>query len=299
MWERFRFTVGGRLDYFDMLIENMTAAPRLSATYALTEITNLNVSIGRYHQSPSNIWLVSNAANRQLKYISVDQFVLGIDHLLRADVKISLEGYCKNYYDYPASVTRPYLVMANSGAGFGGAEEGFASYGTDLLVSKGFGTAKGVELFMQKKSSEIPHYALMSLSYSISEFKALDGILRPSNFDQRIIFNIGGGYIFNERWEFSGKFRLATGRPYTPLNPDGTKNIVLYNTKRVVVNHSLDIRIDRRWNFGSWNIVTYIDVQNLYNRKPVDVPRYNPYTKEIESNSSIGILPSIGVSAEF
>jgi hypothetical protein len=33
MWERFRFTVGGRLDYFDMLIENMTAAPRLSATY--------------------------------------------------------------------------------------------------------------------------------------------------------------------------------------------------------------------------------------------------------------------------
>jgi hypothetical protein len=45
--------------------------------------------------------------------------------------------------------------------------------------------------------------------------------------------------------------------------------------------------------------VTYLDIQNVYNRKPLDVPRYNPETRRAEQNASIGILPSIGISAEF
>jgi hypothetical protein len=46
-------------------------------------------------------------------------------------------------------------------------------------------------------------------------------------------------------------------------------------------------------------MITYIDIQNIYNRKPIDVPRFNPRTKELEQTGSIGILPSIGISAEF
>ena len=298
--DRMRVTLGGRVDYFNLIKNNVVFAPRLSATYALTESTNLNASVGTYHQAPSYIWIISNNANNNLKFTSVNQAIVGIDHLLRADVKISLEGYYKQYYDYPASIARPYLVMANTGAGFGGAEEGFASFGTDPLTSAGAGRARGVELFMQKKSSNIPHYALMSLSYNIAEFKGLDGVWRPGNFDQRIILNLGGGYIFNERWEFSGKFRLATGRPFTPIDPaTGSSNIAQYNSNRVVTNHSLDLRIDRRFNFEGWNLVTYLDVQNLYNKKQENAPTWNVYKREVEQTSSIGILPSIGVTAEF
>jgi len=156
-----------------------------------------------------------------------------------------------------------------------------------------------VELFLQKKLSEIPCYGIVSVSYNISRFRALDGILRPNSFDQRWIINLGGGYIFNEKWEFATKFRLATGRPYTPYNPDGTQLISAYNSARIPINHSLDIRIDRRWTFAKWMLVTYIDIQNIYNRKAEDVPSYNERTGQIEKNQSIGILPSIGVSAEF
>ncbi|MCX6136343.1 MAG: TonB-dependent receptor [Ignavibacteriales bacterium] len=298
--DRMRVTLGGRADYFNMIKDNFVFAPRLSATYALTAITNLNASVGKYHQAPSYIWIISNAANTDLKFTSVNQAIIGIDHLLRSDVKISLEGYYKEYYDYPASMTRPYLVMANTGAGFGGAEEGFASFGTDPLTSAGVGRARGVELFLQKKSSDVPHYALLSLSYNIADFKGLDGAWRPGNFDQRIILNLGGGYIFNERWEFSGKFRLATGRPFTPIDPvTGRSTLAQYNTSRVVTNHSLDMRIDRRFNFETWNLVAYLDVQNLYNRKQQSAPSWNAYKREVEQTSSIGILPSIGVTAEF
>ena len=295
----FRIVLGGRVDYFNLIEENVSFSPRFSTSYELSPVTNLNASIGRYHQAPSYIWLVSNPMNRNLSYIEVNQYVVGIDHLLWADTKVSFEAYLKRYSDYPASLTRPYLVLANTGAGYGGSEEGFASFGLDPLVSGGRGEAHGVELFVQKKLSDIPCYGTFSVSFNESRFEALDGISRPSSFDQRWIINLGGGYIFDEKWEISTKFRYATGRPFTPFNPGGTQDVSLYNSRRVVANHSLDLRVDRRWTFDEWSLITYIDIQNIYNRKPVDIPRYNERTGRLESVGTIGILPSIGVSAEF
>jgi hypothetical protein len=294
-----RVVLGGRADFFSLIEEQFAFSPRLAVTYSISPVTRISVSVGRYYQAPSTIWLAANPENRKLSPIGVNQYVLGIDHIVRPDTKVSLEGYVKRYFDYPASLTRPYLVMANTGAGFGGSEEGFASFGLDPLVSAGQGEAHGVELFVQKKLSEIPCYGTISVSYDVSRFKALDGVYRPSSFDQRWIINVGGGYIMNQRWEFSAKFRYATGRPYTPFNPDGTQDAELYNSVRIASNHSLDLRVDRRWTFEKWSLITYVDVQNVYNRKPIDVPRFNPRTGEPEQMGSIGILPSIGVSAEF
>jgi hypothetical protein len=167
-------------------------------------------------------------------------------------------------------------------------------------VSNGSGWARGLELFLQKKLSEVPCYGLVSISWNQAKFKALDGVERSSSYDQRWIINLGGGYILNEAWEFSGKFRIATGRPYTPYNANGTQNSALYNTVRIDANHSLDLRVDRRWSFNDWNLITYIDVQNVYNRKAVDVPIFDERTKQVkQTGGSIGLLPSIGVSAEF
>ena len=294
-----RMTAGGRVDYFNLIEHKFAWSPRFSLTIPLTDVMNLNTSVGTYYQAPSYVWLVANQANRNLNFIEATQYVLGVDYTARPDTRLSLEGYVKDYTDYPASVLRPYLVLANTGAGFGGSDEGFASFGIDPLVSRGSGRSRGIEFLAQKKLSEIPCYGTLSISYNISEFKALDGISRASNWDQRWIVNVGGGYVINSAWEISTKFRYLTGRPYTPFNPDGSQNPALYNTIRVAPNHSLDVRVDRRWAFNTWTLITYVDIQNIYNRKPLDVPRYNPEIRRAEQNASIGILPSIGISAEF
>lgn len=294
-----RLTGGVRGDYFDRIDEPFTLAPRFSFTYALLPTMNLSGSVGRYYQSPSYVWLSGNPSNRSLRPIGVTQYILGTDYLLRPDTRISIEVYRKDYIDYPASLTRSYLVMANTGAGFGGSEEGFASFGFDPLASIGTGRAQGVELLVQKRLSEVPCYGTVSISYNTTKFVALDGVSRPGSFDQRWILNVGGGYIFDEHWEVSTKFRLATGRPYTPFGPGGVQTSTFYNTARVGTNHSLDVRVDRRWQFDSWTLITYVDIQNIYNRQPLDVPRFNPRTQRAEVNESIGLLPTIGISAEF
>ena len=302
---RLRMSVGGRLDYFNLIDNPVVISPRASMQYAFTDLTSVSLSGGVYHQAPSYIWLLSNAANTRLNHVRVNQAILGVEHLLRADLRVRVEGYVKDYQDYPASSERPWLVLANTGAGFGGAEDGFSSFGFDNLFSDGTGFTRGVELLVQKRLSDIPFYGIMSLSYNFTDYKGLDGIERPGLYDQRIIFNLSAGWKLSERWEFSAKFRYGTGTPYTPFSP-GTGGLLAqnfaadYNGGRLPDFHSLDVRVDRRWSFDAWNLIAYIDIQNIYNRKNVQAYRYDPRNNAVEeAGGTIGILPTIGVSAEF
>lgn len=296
---RLRLTGGVRGDYFSLIRKDGVVAPRLSLGYSLSDQATLNLSAGEYYQSPSLVWIAANGQNSALRFVRATQGVAGIDHLLGTDTKISIEAYWKHYSDYPASESQRFLVLANTGSGFGGSQESYASFGIDPLVSEGMGNARGAEFLFQKKLSETPWYGIASVSFSEVRFTPLDGVERSGSFDQRLILNLGGGYLFNPRWEASVKFRLATGRPYTPYNPDGSQNAAMYNTERVGVNHSLDVRVDRRWRFDDWDLITYIDIQNLYNRKPSRIPIFDKLTMQAEQAASIGVLPSIGVSAEF
>jgi hypothetical protein len=231
--------------------------------------------------------------------VRVDQYVLGFDHRLNEDALLKVEGFYKDYTNYPTSLIRPYLVLANTGAGFAGSDDNYSAFGLEPLVSDGFGNARGVELSIQKKLSQTPYYGILSLTYSEAEFTALDGIKRPGSYDQNWIFNLSGGYKIDKHWEVSTKFRFASGKPYTPFNSDGTQNVADYNTRRLKSLHSLDLRVDKRWFFTGWTLITYLDVQNVYNRNNLSAIRWDRREQKVDESSSIGILPSIGISAEF
>ncbi len=298
-FNRLTVNVGVRSDIFTALNKKVYFSPRLSLSYALSNLTNLNFSTGIYHQSPSYIWLEAFESNKDLEMINVNQFVLGFDHRISADALLKVEAFYKDYNNYPTSIIRPYLVLANTGAGFAGSDDNFSSFGLEPLTDDGFGNARGVELSVQKKLSEIPYYGIFSLTYSQSDYTALDGIVRSGSYDQNWIINLSGGYKLDKFWEFSTRFRFASGRPYTPFNFDGTQNIADYNTKRLKSAHSLDIRVDKRWYFAGWTLITYIDIQNIYNQKNQSGIRWGRRKMRTDETSSIGILPSIGISAEF
>lgn len=299
LFHRLRYSIGARLDYYNFINTKFYISPRLSAAYMLSDITSLTFSSGVYYQSPSYIWLAADESNKNLKAIRTDQFIFGVEHKLREDIRFKLEGFYKKYSNYPTSLSRPYLVLANTGAGYGGVEDNFGSFGLEQLTSEGIGNVRGLEFSMQKKSSAVSHYALLSVTYSEANFTALDGVERPSSYDQTWIVNISAGYYFSDKWQSSIKFRLATGNPYTPYQNDGTQLVDNYNTKRLNVLHSLDIRIDRKWNFEGWSLITYLDIQNIYNRKNSNSIRWNYREGKLDDQSSIGILPSIGISVEF
>lgn len=296
-FNRLRFNLGVRGDYFNAIDESFYVSPRFSSAYNFNELTSINFSTGIYHQFPSYIWLT--AGNTNLSAIKVYQYILGLKHRLSEDVQLKLEGFYKDYRDYPTSTLRPYLVLANTGAGYGGSEQNFESFGFEPLVSEGKGRARGVELSLQKRAGSTGLYGLISATYAQSDFTALDGIEKPSAFEQNWIFNLSGGYIFNNEWEVSFKFRYASGSPSTPYNSDGSQSLSNYLTDSLPPIHALDLRVDKRWHLGSVNLITYIDVQNVYNRSNIQSLRWDYKEMKVDDTSSIGILPSIGISLEF
>jgi hypothetical protein len=300
LFDRLRFNIGGRVDYFNPLEKKFYFSPRLSASYRLTDVTLLSASGGVYYQSPAYIWLAAEGNRQRLKNIRADQLILGIEHLLRQDILVKTEIFRKDYSDYPVSLTRPYLILANTGAGYVGSEDNFSSFGLEPLISGGKGESRGAELSVQKKLSDLRFYGILSLTYSETEFTPLDNIRRPGAYDQRWLANLSGGYKFDEFWEASLKFRYATGRPYTPYEPDGSQLVSNYLSDYLGPLHSLDLRVDKRWYLGSrYTLITYVDVQNIYNNTSSNFIRWDPRTQTVEKEASIGILPSIGLSLEF
>ena len=63
--------------------------------------------------------------------------------------------------------------------------------------------------------------------------------------------------------------------------------------------HRMDVRAEKICMFRSWALTTYIDIQNIYNKENLFEYRWDPFKKEILENRNLGILPTIGVSAEF
>jgi hypothetical protein len=299
LFHRIRFSFGVRADYFDGIETKLYLSPRFSVSYPISDLANLNFSAGVYKQSPSYIWLAAVPSNKNLKAVQVNQYVLGYERKLQEDIQLKMEGFFKDYSNYPASILRPYLVLANTGAGYGGSADNYSSFGFEPLVSGGKGTVTGVEFSIQKKSSSIPNYGILSITYSEAKFTGLDNVERDGTYDQRWIINLTGGYIFNKKWEASFKFRFATGSPYTQYNSNGGQSLINYNTSRFNPFHSLDIRVDRRWEFDGWTLITYLDIQNIYNNKYSNTLRWDARKGYAENESSIGLLPSIGVSAEF
>lgn len=294
-----RLTTGVRLDYYNYTKDKLFISPRMSFIYFINPVSSLAMSAGRYYQSPSLIWMIGGSDG--LNPIIADQVVLGYDHTPLQDLKVQLEVFYKWYQNYPARIYRPMAVLAP--AGFDNIRSDIP-YGLEPLNNDGIGYSRGAELFIQKKLSEIPVYGLFSLSYSETKFKSIDDVWRYGAFDSRWIMNLASGWRINQLWEVSAKFRIATGIPTTPYITEGENagslDFSRYNDGgRLPLFHQLDVRVDKRWNWNNFTLITYIDIQNLYNRNNSSGLTYDPIEKKQELNGTIGILPSVGISIDF
>ncbi len=305
--DQINFNFGVRGDYYGFLHETFYPAARFGLGFKAAENFKIKASAGRYYQSPSYVWVV-NPVNKNLKALRNDMAIAGVEYLARNDFNTSVEFYYKRYRDLPTGripEQTDYLVLTNTGVGFGGREDDFQSFGYFPLASRGKGWAYGIELLLQKRFSEIPCYGQIGLGYNQSEYTAGNGKKYPGQFDQRFIFNISGGYVFNSRWEISSKFRYFTGAPYTPVYRPAENNGAIQNlpaeylSRRLQAGHLLDVRVDRRLNFSNWAMIVFLDIQNIYNFKLQRRPSYDFWENKIEDRDELGLLPSIGISAEF
>ena len=298
---------GLRFDRYSYINEKNYLAPRFAAKFIFSDKFESKISGGTYYQSPSYIW-TSNPLNKDLKALRNDMIVLSFNYFPKDDWKVTSEFYYKDYTDLPGGIQtnlNDYIVITNTGTGFGGQVNNFQGFGYFPMASKATGNAYGAELLIQKKYSETPYYGQFSLSYGKSELTAINGKTYPNQYDQRIILNLGAGYKMNRFWEFSGKFRLFTGTPFTPAYLPENNNGQLYKlpneylSERLGTGNKLDLRADRYFYYDHFTLILFLDIQNILNAEIPSRPRYDFFEKKIREPRAVRILPSIGVSFEF
>lgn len=295
---RWTFNVGIRYDYFSDIVHAHMISPRFNAVWRWDDVTSVNLAAGIFRQSPSLSWVSSREVNRSIFPMRCWHFVLGIERLLDIDTRVSIEGYVKYYDRYPVSVQNPTMVMIDAAAGF-------SENVTDSLRNGGMARSIGLDFFVQKKlSSHL--YGLVSYALSETRAKSLVGGWRPGAFDNRHVVTISGGYVFDEYWQASVKLRYATGRAFTPMNVQLSVQFnqpVLDFSRLYAERHPdyfrWDVRIDRRDNFRVFSIVSYVELQNVTNRKNVFTQVWDQRKRATRTLYQFSFLPIAGIRIEF
>lgn len=289
--------IGARYDYFDFISESRVS-PRINLRYKIRENINFNASWGQFYQSPALIFLNADPVNVNLKPMRADHYIAGLSFFPREDIRVTVEGYFKEYSDYPVSIEYPTLTLANTGDDFGVSSLLFP------LTSEGSGESYGIEVYAQKKLTD-RFYGQISYSYSQTEHEALDGVRRQASFDIPHTFTLLGGFRAGD-WEFSGKFTYASGRPYTPYleAESAAQNRAIFdlsqvNSERAPEYHRLDLRVDRYFNFEDWSLLVFMDVLNVYNRENIQQFIWNPKTQERDIVPQYALIPNIGFNVKF
>ncbi|MDH4472952.1 MAG: TonB-dependent receptor [Fluviicola sp.] len=258
-----------------------TLSPRLSAAYSFNEKWDLTASIGRYYKIPTYTSLgfrdqQNELVNRNVKYIQSDHYVLGTQFIPNSSLRFTLEGFYKQYANYPVSIASG-ISLANQGSEFG-------AVGTETIQSTGDGQTYGFEVFVQQKLVKKIFY-FVSYTYVRSKFSGINGKLLPSAWDNQHLLSGTLGYKFGKEWQLGLKYRLAGGSPYTPFDLAasqqtyallgvGTLDYSALNTERLRTFSQLDIRLDKKVNYKKISFDFFIDIQNVLASAQEGVPSY-------------------------
>lgn len=291
--------LGLRADYYSYS-ENIYISPRISFSYSLNNKISLNLAGGIFYQNLPLLLLASNPQNRYLKDPMAIHYIAGVTHLLTDNTKFTLEVYHKNYKCFPLDQNQPGLFLIDEIY-----YRDASSFSKNQIIDTGKAWSRGIEIMIQKKLAQ-DFYGLISAAYFRTRYQGADNFWRDRIFDNRFIFSAEGGYKPNHKWEFSLRWIYAGGRPYTPFDLESSQAInrgvideTKINRERYPEYHSLNIRLDRRFNFRRTNLVTYFSIWNVYNRKNVA----NNYWNQIDNKPDVvyqwSLLPIFGIEYEF
>lgn len=256
-------------------------SPRLAASYSVSSRVNINATVGRYAKLPVYTILgykdsTGDFPNKENKYILCDHYVAGVEYLPTRSLRMTVEGFYKQYWNYPVSQANG-ISIANQGASYG-------AIGNERTLSTGQGRAYGIEIFAQQK---LVKNLFITASYTLfrSEFTGLDDKLVPSSWDARQLFSLIAGYKLPKSWEIGLKYRYSGGAPYTPYDETASRAEYLSfgqpvpdysrtNQERLPAFNQLDLRIDKKFNFKNASLDVYLDFQNAAFSKNVSQDYY-------------------------
>jgi outer membrane receptor protein involved in Fe transport len=284
---------GVRVDHFDRVAETVVQ-PRLTTRWQLGPQVVAKGGVGLFTQEPQLNETNEEFGNPDLEAERALHTSAGVEYKPFEFLTLDVTGFYKNLWHLVSPTDRLVDV------GDGRMEELQYDNG-------GTGDVYGAELIVRHDLN-----ANLSgwLTYTVSRAERLDTEAteqRLFDYDQTHIVNLVAKYNLPRNWEISGRFRLVSGNPNTPVvgsvfdaSDDEYKPIYgETNSARDRTFHQLDLRIDKRWVYQNWMFNMYLDVQNVYNVENSEGVSYNFDYSESEPQTGLPLLTIFGLKAEF
>ena len=267
----------------------------------MSDKTVLRGAYGFYYQAPAYTELTNvKGADVNPEAQKAVHHVLGIEHFFSNNLNIRIEGYQKSLSRMIGHYFSEYLPGENPILHYGNPYTGYS---------------KGIELFVNGKiNSQL--YLWFTYSYSKTRIEAsfinwqeriLVKKMIPRITDQPHNLSFFINYLLPKNWQLNLKWRYLTGVPYTPYYPirDNFDNPRwLYGeiySARYPDYHRLDFRLGKKFNFNRFNLWTFFEIKNVYNRKNVLV--YNHIITDGKHDRkayhTLPFLPSIEFNLKF
>ena len=287
--------------------------PRFNANYIFSDKLKLAIGWGHYYQFANQItrqdlssgskdfWVLSNG--NDIPVSSSEHNITGLSYET-SKYLFSIEGYYKNLTGL--SEFTQYAQSSPQGMSY---EENFFS---------GDGYAKGLEFLIQKKAGSFNGWLSYTLGEAKNKFDVYGSDYFSANQDVKHEFKWVGIYNY-KRWDFSGTWIYASGRPYTA--PAGAYSLSLLNgsnqdyftvtdknSLRLIDYHRLDLAVNYKLyrNSANWDEQTEIgyigfSIFNVYNHTNNWYNQYEVIEGEIiETNINyLGFMPNITLSLKL
>ncbi len=301
---RWRIVPGLRVDY-DGATETADLSPRFNTRFDIVPDfpkTTVKGGVGVFTQPPQPQQSNLPLGTQGLRSERAIQWGLGVEQEITTQIHASGEGFLKQIDDAVVGATS----LSRAGVDY---------------TNDGIRTVFGGELLLKYEPDE---RFFGWLAYTLSRAVRRDAPgaeTVPLPWDQTHNLVVLGSYRFGGGWEAGLRFRLVSGNrvdaavcnaaeqacdpnrinalfhaasgAYTPIRFGGD------NAEQLPLFHQLDLRVDKRWDFESWRLRAYLDVQNVYNNRNVEGLSYDFRFSARQFVTGIPILPSVGIRAEF
>jgi len=291
-------TSGVRQDALDVSHENLFS-PRISAIWDFKPRWSVSAAWGVYAQSQNlgdYFDPTANGANERLPHSRAVQYVTGLHFTPKPSLRVSLEGY---YKDYDRLLVSKQDVIRQ--------RTGDLTYQSDVLLPERTKKAWGVEFFLHQKLTG-RWYGMLSYSYGRAEATDPAFGSYPDDYDMPQVFTGLVGYrtsllrfaswrrllatpvlgwalyalpVNGDELILSTRYRYVSGRPYTrqvwyaeganspePLY-QGHWESEGHNNERFPDYTRWDLRLDSKYWYGASALVLYITVQNVLDERNV------------------------------
>ncbi|MFT4776067.1 MAG: hypothetical protein ACI9B7_000435 [Oleispira sp.] len=263
----------------------------------------LNSAWGQYHKFTDNFGEVAKGfGNPDLKQSTSDHYILGLEHQIDQSTLIKLDTYYKTFDDLAISRQDKDTVYPTL------TEEQYQAL--PRFTNDADGDAYGFEVFLNKSFSE-GWYGWLSAAYS--ETRRYNKLTKEDfkyTYDQPWIINLVSSHELNENWTLGFKWRYQSGQLITPVIGTGPSTNSDYpdlvdpiygdlNSKRLADSHKLDVRLDRNYQYRTWNMDLYVEALNVYNQTNVTGYDYNADYTEKEEVTGLPAIISFGIKANL